>query len=68
MVDEGEMVKVTDAESLEKQIEIWANSSIADRDKPIGVLLMLGGADSAVQVSNFQDSYAYVLRGLGRAE
>src|SRR4249920_919375 len=62
MVDEGEMVQVTDAESLEKQIKIWADPSITDQAKPIGFILSLEGADSLVKINYLEKAYAYGLR------
>ena len=51
MVDLGEMVQITDYESLTKHIELWKNTSIADEAKPVGFILSLEGADSLVNLS-----------------
>jgi membrane dipeptidase len=67
MIDEGEMVPVTDLASLETQIKNWDdNSRPADR-KPIGFILSLEGADSLVNLSYLEKAYGYGLRALGPA-
>ena len=67
MVEEGEMVQVTDVKSLENQIKIWADSSVPDQEKPIGFLLSLEGADSLVNIGYLEKAFAYGLRALGPA-
>src|SRR3954471_14172666 len=46
MVDQGEMIQITDRDSLEKQVKIWTDESNTSTDKPIGFILSLEGADS----------------------
>jgi membrane dipeptidase len=67
MMDSGEMLQVTDAESLEKQIKIWADISVPDEKKPIGFILSLEGADSLVKINYLEKAFAYGLRALGPA-
>jgi membrane dipeptidase len=67
MVEEGEMLQITDRASLEKQILRWTNNSDNDIDKPIGFILSLEGADSLVKISYLEKAYGYGLRALGPA-
>lgn len=67
MVDAGQMLQITDSESLEKQIKNWADPFIPDLEKPIGFILSLEGADSLVKISYLEKAYAYGLRALGPA-
>jgi membrane dipeptidase len=67
MVEEGEMVQITDRSSLEKQVSCWMHDSDTDHDKPIGFILSLEGADSLVNVSYLEKAYGYGLRALGPA-
>jgi membrane dipeptidase len=67
MVEEGEMLQITDRASLEKQILRWTNNSDTDIDKPIGFILSLEGADSLVKISYLEKAYGYGLRALGPA-
>ncbi len=67
MVEEGEMLQITDRASLEKQVLLWTNNSDTDNDKPIGFILSLEGADSLVKISYLEKAYGYGLRALGPA-
>jgi membrane dipeptidase len=67
MVEEGEMLQITDRVSLEKQVLLWTNNSDTDIDKPIGFILSLEGADSLVKISYLEKAYGYGLRALGPA-
>ena len=67
MVNEGEMVQVSEITSLDAQIKKWENDSIPDSDKPVGFILSLEGADSLVNLSYLEKAYAYGLRALGPA-
>ena len=67
MVDEGEMIQVTDRKSLEKQVNRWMDDSEANTNKPIGFILSLEGADSLVNISYLEKAYGYGLRALGPA-
>ncbi len=67
MAEEGEMFQVTDIATLEKQIKLWEDSTRADKDKPVGFILSLEGADSLVNISYLEKAYAYGLRALGPA-
>jgi membrane dipeptidase len=67
MVDAGEMAQITNLEKLETQINKWSDQRIPDRDKPIGFILSLEGADSLVKVGYLEKAYAYGLRALGPA-
>lgn len=67
MTEAGEMSAVTNLASLETQIALWANDSIPDRQKPVGYILSLEGADSLVKISYLEKAYGYGLRALGPA-
>jgi len=67
MVEEGEMVQITNLASLEKQVKQWTGNSDAGIDKPIGFILSLEGADSLVNISYLEKAYRYGLRALGPA-
>jgi membrane dipeptidase len=67
MVDQGEMIQIVDKASLETQVKIWSDDSMADADKPIGFILSLEGADSLVNISYLEKAYKYGLRALGPA-
>ncbi|HEY2349815.1 MAG TPA: membrane dipeptidase [Puia sp.] len=67
MVDQGEMIQITDRGSLEKQIKRWTDDTDTDSDKPIGFILSLEGADSLVNISYLEKAYGYGLRALGPA-
>ena len=61
------MIQVSDLSSLESQIKLWEDSTGADKDKPVGFILSLEGADSLVNISYLEKAYAYGLRALGPA-
>ncbi|AGA78344.1 dipeptidase [Echinicola vietnamensis] len=64
MEDAGEMVQITDLDSLEKHLDDWHWGG----DKlPIGYILSLEGADSMVDLGYLEKAYAYGLRALGPA-
>jgi membrane dipeptidase len=67
MVDQGEMMQVTEKSSLEKQIQLWTDDVAIDQGKPVGFILSLEGADSLVNLSYLEKAYAYGLRALGPA-
>ena len=67
MADQGEMIQITDRDSLERQVKKWMEDVVADIDKPIGFILSLEGADSLVNISYLEKAYGYGLRALGPA-
>lgn len=67
MTEEGEMIQVSSLSSLESQIKLWEDNTRADKDKPVGFILSLEGADSLVNISYLEKAYAYGLRALGPA-
>jgi membrane dipeptidase len=67
MIEEGEMVQVTDRNSLEYNIKAWEDDSKPYHEKPIGFILSLEGADSLVNLSYLEKAYGYGLRALGPA-
>lgn len=66
MEDGGEMVQVTDLQSLEIHIALWNNGE-PPGDKPIGYILSLEGADSFVTVGHLEKAYHNGLRAVGPA-
>jgi membrane dipeptidase len=67
MADADEMIPVRDRAELETQIKKWEDQSVPDRNKPVGFVLSLEGADSLVNISYLEKSYANGLRALGPA-
>lgn len=66
MEDLGEMVQITDLESLEKHLQLWLHE-LPWSTKPIGYILSLEGADSLVNISYLEKAYRSGLRALGPA-
>lgn len=66
MEEEGEMVSITDRESLQRHIALWNDGTPNDK-KPIGYILSLEGADSIVDISYLEKAYNYGLRAIGPA-
>lgn len=67
MEDVGEMVQITNKAELKKHVDLWNDENIPDEQKPVGYILSLEGADSLVNLSYLEKSYAYGLRALGPA-
>lgn len=67
MEDLGEMVQITNRGDLEKHVSLWLNSAVSDEEKPVGYILSLEGADSLVNISYLEKSYANGLRACGPA-
>ena len=65
MEDIGEMVQITNAEELNKHINLWEENTSAKR--PIGYILSLEGADSIVSIDYLEKSYEQGLRAIGPA-
>lgn len=66
MEEEGEMVQINDAASLENHIALWETAGSNDK-KPVGYILSLEGADSIVTVKHLEKAYQYGLRAVGPA-
>jgi membrane dipeptidase len=66
MEEEGEMVQINDAASLETHITLWETNS-PEANKPIGYILSLEGADSIVTLKHLEKAYQYGLRAVGPA-
>lgn len=67
MEEQEEMVQLRTAADLQKQLDLWADKSLSDSDKPIGYFLSLEGADSLVNLHYLEKAYASGLRMLGPA-
>ncbi len=63
MEERGEMVQITDADGLNRHVNIWANNPAATA--PIGYILSLEGADSILAPAQLEKSYEQGLRALG---
>jgi membrane dipeptidase len=61
----GEMKMIGDAEALNEQVELWLNGD--KKQKPIGYILSLEGADSLIDISYVERAYNYGLRAIGPA-
>ena len=60
----GEMVQITDLESLNAHLKLWENDT---QNQPIGYILSLEGADSIVTIDHLEKSYETGLRAIGPA-
>ncbi|MCO5239178.1 MAG: dipeptidase [Chitinophagaceae bacterium] len=67
MEDSGEMKQITNADELDKHLQLWNDDTVPDQVKPVGYILSLEGADSLVDLSYLERSYQYGLRALGPA-
>lgn len=65
MEEDGEMVQITDLNTLEAHIELWGDTGL--EKKPVGYILSLEGADSIVTVGHLERAYNYGLRAIGPA-
>jgi len=63
MEERGEMVQITDADGLNRHVNIWANNPSGAA--PIGYILSLEGADSILAPAQLEKSYEQGLRALG---
>ncbi|MBS1522789.1 MAG: membrane dipeptidase [Bacteroidetes bacterium] len=66
MEEDGEMVQITDLESLDKHIELWKYAK-STPNKPVGYILSLEGADSIITLKHLERAYRYGLRAIGPA-
>lgn len=66
MEEAGEIVAITNRESLQKHIALWNDGTPNDK-KQIGYILSLEGADSIVDISYLEKAYDYGLRAIGPA-
>jgi membrane dipeptidase len=67
MEDLGEMVQVFNLKQLEEHLSLWFDKTIPDKNKPVGYILSLEGADSLINISYLEKAYAYGLRTCGPA-
>lgn len=66
MEEDGEMVQITDLNSLDKHIELWKYAK-STPNKAIGYILSLEGADSIITLKHLERAYRYGLRAIGPA-
>jgi membrane dipeptidase len=62
----GEMVQITDLQSLNKHVALWQDETAKEK-KPIGYILSLEGADSLITPQYLEMAYQYGLRAVGPA-
>lgn len=65
MEEAGELVQITDVNSLNKHLELWHQADTSNL--PIGYILSLEGADSIVTIGHLERSYENGLRAIGPA-
>lgn len=65
MEEAGELVQITDVNSLNKHLELWQQTDTSNL--PIGYVLSLEGADSIVTIGHLERSYENGLRAIGPA-
>ncbi len=63
----GELMPVTDLDSLARCRSLWEDPTLPPSGKPIGYILSLEGADSLVSVEYLDRAYEYGLRAVGPA-
>ena len=66
MEDQGEMRQISNLRSLDIHLNIWNDDSPA-KQKPIGYILSLEGADSIITLDHLERAYQYGLRAVGPA-
>jgi membrane dipeptidase len=64
MEQAGQMVQITDKEKLEKHLLLWEGPG---KDKPVGYILSLEGADSIISTAYLEKAYHNGLRAVGPA-
>ncbi|WP_297792929.1 membrane dipeptidase [uncultured Eudoraea sp.] len=62
----GEMTQISDIKELDDHLDVW-NSSAQPKEKPIGYILSLEGADSIITIEHLEKSYEQGLRAIGPA-
>lgn len=66
MEERGEMVQITDAAGLKKQVSRWETAE-STQGLPIGYILSLEGADSILSAARLEKAWEQGLRALGPA-
>ena len=70
MQEAGELVQMTDAATLRRQVKLWQEDSVSSTQPsrvPIGYLLSLEGADSLLTMRHLEQAHEYGLRAVGPA-
>jgi membrane dipeptidase len=65
MEEAGEMVQITNAQQLQRHVDVWTNHPSSQT--PIGYILSLEGADSIRSVEHLHRHYEQGLRAIGPA-
>lgn len=66
MEEDGELISIKDWKGLEDHLEYWETENTT-KQKTIGYILSLEGADSMVTLNHLEKAYQYGLRALGPA-
>ncbi len=66
MEEDGQMVQINDLQSLVNHMDLWSGGG-ASKDKPVGYILSLEGADSIVTIKHLERAYHDGLRAIGPA-
>ena len=68
MEDCGELVQVRNRAQLEQHLALWNSGEESEpKQKPIGYILSLEGADSIVSMRHLDEAFEYGLRAIGPA-
>ena len=65
MEEIGEMVQIKDLNQLNAHMDLWERDDV--KNKPIGYILSLEGADSIITINHLERSYDQGLRAIGPA-
>jgi membrane dipeptidase len=66
MEEDREIIQIKNLLSLEKHIALWSDGN-DNRQKPIGYILSLEGADSLITIQHIERAWNYGLRAIGPA-
>ncbi len=66
MEEAGELTPITNIPTLENHLQLWQDSTPADK-KPVGYILSLEGADSLITVDHLERAWQQGLRAVGPA-
>lgn len=66
MEEAGEMIQITNLASLNKHVELWKDERVK-KQKPVGYILSLEGADSLITLQHLERAWQYGLRAVGPA-
>ena len=67
MEADGQMLMIRTKEALDAHLALWDNDKPNVRNKPIGYVLSIEGADSLITVEHLEKAWHYGLRAVGPA-